>query len=535
MESFAADLTHIPRTPLHDDHVAALWEVGTERAYADGDTVIDIGDHMETFHYILDGKLRGFDPITSEPFKNFLGPTQFTGDIGLLYGGTWTFVLKAEGDVRLLEVPRAVLLEVMSRTPELSDHLIHVLNGRRRWAFEGNFSGLTVIDSSDNPRFREVVSLIRRSHLPVRVLELGSPEANGVLEAAGKAVDQAAVINGKKPLNDASLLGIARELGLDLDIEDDQIDVLIVGGGPAGVAAGVYAGSEGLSAIVIDKVAIGGQASTSSRIENYMGFPTGISGSDLVWRGQVQAMKFGTQFAMPRAVQRIERHEDGTFCAFVDCGKKILCRSIVIATGVQYRKLPIESLDRFESMGVYYAATEAESKFCREVEVVVIGGGNSAGQAAMFLSRTAKHVHVLVRGETLAESMSEYLSSRLKAEPRITIHYRTEVKALHGDKSLKASTWENNATGERREQPCGGVFVMVGAAPNTGWLADLVELDAKGFVLTGEAVGSKFPLGTSTPGIFAAGDVRAASTKRVAAAVGDGSVVISQVWYHLNG
>ncbi|MEM6927974.1 MAG: NAD(P)/FAD-dependent oxidoreductase, partial [Myxococcota bacterium] len=270
------------------------------------------------------------------------------------------------------------------------------------------------------------------------------------------------------------------------------------------------------------------------RIENYLGFPTGISGADLVWRGQVQAMKFGTRFAMPRSIERIERHDDGTFCAFVEDGTEVHCRSIVIATGVQYRKLPIDRLEDFEGAGVYYAATESESRFCRDRPVVVIGGGNSAGQAAMFLSRSASHVHLLVRGESLAASMSEYLSSRLEAEPRVTIYYRTEVRALHGEESLTATTWEHKDSEEHLQQSCGGMFVMVGAAPNTGWLADLVELDDKGFVLTGPSAGGRFSYETSTPGIFAVGDVRAESTKRVAAAVGEGSVVISQVCSHLH-
>ncbi|MEL6189661.1 MAG: NAD(P)/FAD-dependent oxidoreductase, partial [Myxococcota bacterium] len=285
---------------------------------------------------------------------------------------------------------------------------------------------------------------------------------------------------------------------------------------------------------VVDKLAIGGQASTSSRIENYLGFPTGISGSDLVWRGQVQAMKFGTIFAMPRAIDRLERQTDGTFCAFVEDGARVRCRSVVVATGVQYRKPSIGGLEAFEGAGVYYAATETEAKACRQGEAVVIGGGNSAGQAAMFLSRSAVHVHVVVRGDSLASSMSTYLSARLEAEPRVTLHFGSEVQSLHGDSRLQKATIVKTRTGQAREQPCRGLFVMVGAAPNTTWLNEWVQLDEKGFVLTGESAGGRYALETSTPGVFAVGDVRASSTKRVAAAVGEGSVVISQVWSHLN-
>ena len=312
--------------------------------------------------------------------------------------------------------------------------------------------------------------------------------------------------------------------------------MLIVGGGPAGVAAAVYAGSEGLNALVIEDTAIGGQAGTSSRIENYMGFPTGISGTDLTYRGQVQALKFGTQFAMPRRVERLEKREDGTFCATLDGegddADEICARAVLVSTGVQYRRLPIDRLREFEGHGIYYAATEMEARFCQNTEVVVIGGGNSAGQAAMYLSRTAAHVHLLVRSGSLAASMSSYLSSRLEADPRITIHYNTSMTELHGDTTLEAVTLRG-PDGERL-QDTRAVFIMIGAAPNTDWLSGLVEADEKGFVLSGKAVGRDSPFETGTDGIFAVGDVRAGSVKRVASAVGEGSVVVSQIWQYLD-
>ncbi|RZK87459.1 MAG: thioredoxin-disulfide reductase, partial [Methylobacterium sp.] len=312
--------------------------------------------------------------------------------------------------------------------------------------------------------------------------------------------------------------------------DDEAFDVLIVGGGPAGVAAGVYAGAEGLRALVVEDVAIGGQAGTSSRIENYMGFPTGISGADLVWRGEVQAMKFGTRFAMPRRVAKLERLEDGDFCATFENGQRVRGRTVVVATGVQYRRLPIDRLEAFEGAGVYYAATDIEARYCRNAETVVIGGGNSAGQAAMFLSRSARHVRLVVRGQSLAASMSQYLSSRLEADPAITIEYGSEVSALHGNDRLEAVSVRSVADGTVRLVVTCAVFVMVGAAPNTRWLSGLIALDDHGFVLTGEAVGATSPYATSHPGIFAVGDVRAGSVKRVASSVGEGSVVISKVW-----
>jgi thioredoxin reductase (NADPH) len=350
------------------------------------------------------------------------------------------------------------------------------------------------------------------------------------------AADRPAVIFGRdlvvtEPTPDK----IARLLGLNFDLtEKERFDVLIVGGGPAGVAAGVYAGAEGLSALVVEDTAIGGQAGTSSRIENYMGFPTGISGADLVWRGEVQAMKFGTRFVTPRRVSSLERLEDGRFCANFDNAQRVLAGAVVVATGVQYRRLPIDRLAEFEGAGVYYAATENEARYCKGSETVIVGGGNSAGQAAMFLSRASSHVRLLVRGTSLASSMSSYLSSRLEANPAITIEYGAEVVALHGGDKLDAVTVRNTSDGTSRRLPACALFVMVGAAPNTNWLSGLVELDSKGFVLTGEPAGSSSPYATSQPGIFAVGDVRAASVKRVASAVGEGSVVISKVWEHLN-
>ena len=297
------------------------------------------------------------------------------------------------------------------------------------------------------------------------------------------------------------------------------------------MAAAVYAGAEGLSAIVIEDNAIGGQAGTSSRIENYMGFPTGISGADLVYRGQIQAMKFGTRFAMPRRVVAVVRQEDGSFCATLDDGEELCARAILVATGVQYRKLALENREKFEGAGVYYAATEMEARFCASKPAVIIGGGNSAGQAAMYLARSASHVHILVRGDSLADSMSSYLSRRLEADPAITIHYRSQVRALHGDDALAQLTIERDGTQEA--MPCGGLFIMVGAAPNTDWLPDDVQLDDNGFVKTGEIIGQPSPFRTSSDGIYAVGDVRSGSVKRVASSVGEGSVVVSAIWQHV--
>ncbi|MEO1222058.1 MAG: NAD(P)/FAD-dependent oxidoreductase, partial [Pseudomonadota bacterium] len=299
-----------------------------------------------------------------------------------------------------------------------------------------------------------------------------------------------------------------------------------------GVAAAVYAGSEGLDALVIEDTAVGGQAGTSSRIENYMGFPTGISGTDLTWRGQIQAMKFGTRFVMPRRVVGLDRREDGSFCAKLDDDDEICAKAILVSTGVQYRRLPLEKLEELEGAGVFYSATEMEARFCSKTEAVVIGGGNSAGQAAMYLSRSAAHVHLVVRSGSLAASMSSYLSQRLEADPRITIHYNTKVTQLHGDDWLQGVTF-TTPDGERQIDTR-ALFIMIGAAPNTDWLSGLVETDEKGFVITGANVGRESPFETGTDGIFAVGDVRSGSVKRVASAVGEGSVVVSRIWSYLD-
>jgi thioredoxin reductase (NADPH) len=266
-----------------------------------------------------------------------------------------------------------------------------------------------------------------------------------------------------------------------------------------------------------------------------MGFPTGIFGGDLVWRGEVQAMKFGTRFAMPRQVVRFEKLEDKSFCATFDTEQRVSGKAVVVAAGVQYRRLPIDRLEEFEGAGVYYAATEIEARYCKGAEAVIIGGGNSAGRAAMFLSRSARCVRVLVRGASLAASMSSYLSSRLEADPKIAIEYGAEVTALSGDDHLVALTIRDVKTGATRVLDTRALFIMVGASPNTDWLSGLIDLDNKGFVITGSGAGSMdSPFATSIPGIFAVGDVRAGSVKRVASSVGEGSVVISKVWEFVN-
>ncbi|ETX27967.1 FAD-dependent oxidoreductase [Roseivivax isoporae] len=538
MESFAADLATLVRTPLEPDHVRALERHGTRVEVPAGATVQEPGAPMDRFLYILAGELEAVDPATGSRYGGAtLGPTQFFGELGFLQGGKALLGARAVTDTTMLSVPRATMLRLMSEMPEMSDIVVTVLAARRRRIVESKEGGLILVGLETSRNLRAIATFAARNRLPVRELDLGSDEARALARDCAMPEDAALVILGRGvAMRDPTPQALAEALGLDLPIADaGRFDVLIVGAGPAGTAAAVYAGAEGLSALVIEEIAIGGQAGTSSRIENYMGFPTGIAGADLVARGEVQAMKFGTRFAMPRRVVSLADLPDGAFRATLDNGRSVEARAVVVATGVQYRRMALERLEHFEGAGVYYAATEIEARFCRDRDVAVIGGGNSAGQAAMHLARSARHVHVLVRGGTLAASMSDYLLSRLRAHPRITIHLRTEVTALHGAESLTAITVHDRNAGQDWRLATGGLFVMAGAAPNTAWLRDCVALDDKGFVLTGAEAGASQPYATSHPGIFAAGDVRAGSVKRVASAVGEGSVAISAVWSHVHG
>jgi thioredoxin reductase (NADPH) len=536
MESIGRDLREMQRVPLAASHVAALRAAGTVRQYAAGTFVVRPGEPADRFVYVEQGEIEVVNPFTNERhLPSTLGPTQFMAEIAFLNGGSWSMPMRAATDITVIEVPRTEMLRLMSEIPEMSDIVITVLSARRRRQLDSHDGTLVLIGEDDDRAVRRIAEFASRNRLPYMSYPLGSAEAAAVATSCSVSPERPAVIFGRDGIvTDPTPDKIARLLGLNHDLVDDEsFDVLIVGGGPAGVAAGVYAGAEGLRALVIEDVAIGGQAGTSSRIENYMGFPTGISGADLVWRGEVQAMKFGTRFAMPRRVVKLERLDDDSFCATFDSDQRVRARAVVVATGVQYRRLPIDRLEALEGVGVYYAATESEARYCRDAETIIIGGGNSAGQAAMYLSRSASHVRLLVRGPSLATSMSSYLSSRLEADPAITIEYGAEVSALHGDDKLDAVSIRNVRDGTTRTIASCALFVMVGAAPNTGWLSGLVALDEHGFVLTGEAVGGSSSYATSQPGIFAVGDVRAGSVKRVASSVGEGSVVISKVWDHV--
>lgn len=537
METIAFDLRQMQRTPLAPSHVEALKRIGVEKLYAAGSYIVRQGDPMDRFTYLEHGEVEVVDAYTGKrALPSTLGPGQYLGEISFLSGGAWTMAMRAAQDTMVIEIDRRVMLTLMSQIPEMSDIIIGVFAARRRRQLDDRDGSLRLIGEAQSPAVRRIAEFASRNRVPYRSLEIGSDDAIATASSCRVDPDQPAVIFGKDTVVvDPTPYAIARMLGLNLDIDEAEIvDVLIVGGGPAGVAAGVYAGAEGLTALVVEEMAIGGQAGTSSRIENYLGFPTGISGADLVWRGEIQAMKFGTRFSVPHRVTGLEQLVDKSFCVEFDNGQRMGARSVVVATGVQYRRLPIDRLAEFEGHGVYYAATEIEARYCRGTDAVIIGGGNSAGQAAMYLSRSAERVHLVVRGASLAASMSDYLSSRLEADPKVDIIYNAAVSALHGDGLMTGIEITDAVSGASRNIDSRALFVMIGAAPNTAWLSGLVDLDDKGFVCTGAACGRPdSPFSTSLPGVFAVGDVRAGSVKRVASGVGEGSVVISKVWEHV--
>jgi thioredoxin reductase (NADPH) len=536
MESLAEDLATMVRRPLDENHVAAIRRIAEERAVPEGEIFLRTGDPADVFYYVLDGGFQLWDEDKGAAVNpNILGAGQFIGEIAFLIGGRMLYTMRAASPARVLAAPREAMLRLMAAEPEMSDIIVSVFAARRRAMLERATNAITVVGPADDRQVRAVAAFCARNKLPVTLVDPASEAAAdwGQTCRFAPRTGPKVIFGAREVLRDCTPLAIAERIGIAFTPVDATFDVVIVGGGPAGVSAAVYAGAEGLSALVVEDLAIGGQAGTSSRIENYMGFPTGISGADLCFRGEVQAMKFGTRFAIPHRVTGLDR-EGADWCLTLDNGARVLARAVIVATGVEYRRLPLDRLEEFEGAGIYYAATEIEARWCRATEVVVIGGGNSAGQAAMFLSRSTAHVHVLVRGRSLADSMSSYLVERLVKTPNITIHYRAQVVALGGERSLSEVTIHSAEDGQDWVLNARAVFVMVGAAPNTGWLQGRVAVDGQGYVLTGDAAGSPARYGTSCPGVFAVGDVRSGSVKRVASGVGEGSVVISEVWKHLN-
>ncbi|QPH54212.1 FAD-dependent oxidoreductase [Pontivivens ytuae] len=522
---------------LRPEVVEQLREAGESRRVARGDVLFDVGQDGYDFFHILSGAVAIVDRSNGRAVVR-IEAGNFLGEIGMLMDQRTFLAGVMDEDGEVIVIPQARIKELVATNPEIGEVVVGAYAARRRLLTEWGEGGLVIIGEADDRETLRLRAFASRSRIPHRWIDRADAEAVAeIARSCDLPPEGAAVVTGHaQVLARPTPAELAAAIGLDLVAATDQVfDVAIIGAGPAGLAAAVYAASEGLCVLVVEDTAIGGQAGTSSRIENYLGFPKGISGADLAYLGEVQAVKFGARVASPRRARTLTKCDDG-FEITLDDDRAIRCRSVILANGVQYRRLPLDRLEEFEGRGVYYAATELEAKFCKGTEVVIIGGGNSAGQAAMYLSRHAECAHVAVRGTGLAATMSSYLTNRVLNDARIKLWTRTEVVALHGTDRLERLTLRNKDSGEEVEIPCRALFIMVGAAPNTGWLDGQVALDDKGFVKTGTTAGVEASdFATSQPGIFAVGDIRSGSVKRVASAVGEGSVVVSALHAYLEG
>jgi thioredoxin reductase (NADPH) len=467
------------------------------------------------------------------------GPRRFLGELSMLTGQAAfiTAVVREPGEVLVVPVER--VRELVSEDPALGDVILRAFMLRRSILI-GLGAGLRIVGSRYSPDTRRLRECLARNRLPHRWIDLErDEEGEALLRALNiRPEETPVVILRDRVLRNPTNAELAEAIGLGAPIAPESVcDLLVVGSGPAGLAAAVYGASDGLATIVVDAVATGGQAERTSRIENYLGFPSGVSGIELAERATLQARKFGARITVPAAATALRR-EDGHFEVDLDDGGAVSGRTVVLATGARYRRLDVPRLDEFEGSSVYYAATQIEATMCGDDPVAVVGGGNSAGQAAIFLARTAARVRLLVRGGDLGKGMSRYLVDQVERIPRIELMLHTEVRELDGqDGVLEGLVVEDNRSGERRSVDARALFVFIGAVPCTGWLGQQLTLDSHGFVLTGPeaATDGRRPLllESSVPGVVAAGDVRSGSIKRVASAVGEGAMAVRLAYEHL--
>lgn len=519
---------------LSTDMLERLRIYGWEETVAAGVCLYSYGDRNVDLYIVLEGGIDIILPDAHDGTKvyNQVRAFNFSGELNLLNSQGVVVEAKTIAESRLLRIPRARLKELMRDEGDIANLIVQACIWRRLRIVEAAVSGVILKGHSDDPQMTLLRRFLLRNMYPHRVVEVTAGDGPAGSDAGlGHPLVQLA---DGRVLNNPTIAVLADELGItELPDSKTIYDVAVVGAGPGGLAAAVYAASEGLSTLVIEAVAPGGQAGTSSKIENYLGFPTGIGGQQLAIRAQMQALKFGVEFAIAREVATIDQLEN-IHRLHLAGGHSLCTRSVVVATGAQYRTLNLANHKDYENRGLYYAATAMEGMLCRNSEVVVVGGGNSAGQASLFLSGVAKHVHHVVRGPDLSATMSQYLISRIVNSRHITLYRNSEVIALEGHPALNRAVWLDKTTGEQTARDIGAIFVMIGAEPNTGWLYGTVQLDRKGFILTGRDHGfESSPYATSMPGIFAVGDVRANSVKRVASAVGEGSVVISDAHRYL--
>jgi thioredoxin reductase (NADPH) len=524
---------------LSEAEIAEIPPFGDRCSFAENQPLFCAGDYPFNSHVILSGKVRIVDQSTGERvvFVRY-GRGYFTGDIDLLTRRPSVVSCEAETAVEAIRLTPIQLRDMFTRKPELGEKVWRSFQRRRELLLISNFRGLSVYGNKDDKATLDVVELLFRNSVPHEWLDT-SIEANCLklqqIRENGRSYP--VVAHGSRVLFEGpSRAQLAGHLRLRRELPNTDYDAVIVGAGPAGLGAAVYAASEGLASLVLDGLGPGGQAGSTSRIENYAGFPDGITGWDLAHSVYLQALKFGAEFHVPSTVSTLERREDGLYQVGTTEGDRIVGKTVIVAAGVSYGKLDIEGLKTLQGAGVYYSATNVESRLCRGLPTHVVGAGNSAGQAAMFLSQTASQVSLLVRGPNLRK-MSSYLSDRLLANKKVTIRYRTEVVGVEGVKHI-SSVRIREPNGEVHEEPTSGLFVFIGAKPRTNFLPASIVRDEKGFVLTGPEVARlsawteprpPCTVETSLPGVFAAGDCRRGTAKRVAFAIGDGAAAVTSV------
>jgi thioredoxin reductase (NADPH) len=532
---------------LNAGELAFLEPLGTRRSVHAGDYLYRAGDAGYDFYVLLSGQVEII--VTTDGEERVLtthGPGRFLGELNLLTGLRVFVDARVAEDGEVLAVPVETLRWIVSTQPQLSDKILATFMARRADLLTGAASATRVVGSRFSPQTLQIREYLSRTRLPYQWLDPDAdPQVDAVLEQFDiKPDDLPVTIASGVLLRRATPGALAEHLGLTVaNLPERAFDLVIVGGGPAGLAAAVYGASEGLRTLGVDMVAPGGQAGTSSRIENYFGFPTGISGGDLTQRGLVQAEKFGASLSAPCAAAAL-REEAGHLIVELSDGTVVAGRAVIAATGARYRRLEVDRLADFESSSVYYAATDLEARQCDGNPAVVVGGGNSAGQAAVFLADQGSPVTVVIRGKDLGASMSRYLVDRLASHPRIEVRTETRIVGLEGDQSLAAVRLAG-PTGDAT-LPAAALFSFIGADPASGWLCGCAALDNRGFVLTDRALADDqlddrwtalgrrpLPFETSRPGLFAVGDLRSGSTKRVAAAVGEGSTAVRSVHDYL--
>ncbi len=531
---------------LNNEQIERAKAFGEIENLPKGTVLFEHGERTVDFFIVLKGNIEIYEHrrdgqkiITVHGFHQFTGELDLFNDRQILVGG------RMGEDGTVVRINRENFKRLMTAEPDIGEVVTRAFILRRVGLISHKQGSVTVITDKENADSMRIERFIRRNGYPVEVLDCDHEDCKQILAKYDLTKDKlpAVLIHlGERIVINPSNYALAEALGLTEEIDPEHIfEVAVVGGGPAGLCAAVYSASEGRDTIVLEGEAPGGQASTSSKIENYLGFPTGISGQALAGRAQVQAMKFGAKLALPHYVKTFQEHDDH-FALKLCNGSFVKAKVIVAATGARYRDLEIENAKRFINAGVYYAATAMEGRICEGEEIVIVGGGNSAGQAAMHLSTYAKHVHMMIRKESLAGSMSSYLIKRIESSDKITLLTHTELTEMKGDKHLDSVQWKNFETDEIVDKPIRHVFLMLGAVPNSDWLKGHVLMDENGFICAGiDVMGRKewplerspMPLETSKPGIFVAGDIRAGSTKRVAAAVGDGGMSVTNLHMYL--